>query len=52
MRTLVENGNRLTDLPNVGKTTAAKLERIGIRTKADFLKRDPYDVFHELRRKV
>ena len=37
MRMSVESGNRLTDLPNVGKTTAAKLERIGIRTKEDFL---------------
>ena len=52
MRMSVESGNRLTDLPNVGKTTAAKLERIGIRTKEDFLKRDPYDIFHELRKKV
>jgi hypothetical protein len=45
-------GDRLTDLPNIGKTTAAKLERIGILTKDDFLKRDPYEVFHTLRRKV
>lgn len=43
---------KLTDLPNIGKTTAAKLEKIGIKTAEDFLKRDPYDVFHELRRKV
>lgn len=43
---------RLIDLPNVGKTTAAKLEKIGIRTQEDFLKRDPYDVFYELRAKV
>jgi nucleotidyltransferase/DNA polymerase involved in DNA repair len=43
---------KLTDLPNVGKTTAAKLRRIGITSAEEFLKRDPYDVFHELRRKV
>ena len=43
---------KLTDLPNIGKTTAAKLEKIGIRTKEDFLGHDPYDVFHALRKKV
>ena len=43
---------KLTDLPNIGKTTAAKLEKIGIKTAEDFLKRDPYDVFDELRTKV
>lgn len=43
---------KLTDLPNIGKTTAAKLEKIGIKTAEDFLKRDPYEVFHELRMKV
>jgi nucleotidyltransferase/DNA polymerase involved in DNA repair len=43
---------KLTDLPNIGKTTAAKLEKIGIRTPEDFLRRDPYDVFHKLRTKV
>ena len=46
------SADRLTDLPNIGKTTAAKLEKIGIRTAGEFLKRDPYDVFHELRTKV
>lgn len=43
---------KLTDLPNIGKTTAAKLEKIGIKTAEDFLKRDPYEVFHELRTKA
>ena len=43
---------KLTDLPNIGKTTAAKLEKIGITTAEEFLKRDPYEVFHELRTKV
>ena len=45
-------GSKLTGLPNIGKTTAARLEKIGVRTPEDFLKRDPYEVFHELRRKV
>ena len=45
-------GGKLIDLPNIGKTTAAKLEKIGIRTPEDFLERDPYEVFHELKTKV
>ncbi|MGB8957525.1 MAG: helix-hairpin-helix domain-containing protein [Candidatus Aminicenantales bacterium] len=45
-------GRKLTSLPNIGKTTAAKLEKIGIKTPEDFLARDPYDVFHELKTKV
>jgi hypothetical protein len=43
---------KLTELPNIGRVSAAKLERIGIGTAADFLKRDPYDVFDELRARV
>jgi hypothetical protein len=42
----------LRSLPNIGPTTAAKLEKIGITTKKEFLGRDPYKVFDELRRKV
>ena len=42
----------LRSLPNIGPTTAAKLARIGITTKEDFLKRDPYEVFDELRKKI
>lgn len=45
-------GGRLTDLPNIGKKTAAKLQSIGIDTAEDYLKRDPYEVFDELRAKV
>jgi len=52
MNPMTKKPGRLTDLPNIGKTTAEKLEKIGIRTPEDFLKRDPYDVFHTLRRKV
>ena len=52
MKTPGKTPGKLTDLPNIGKTTAARLEKIGILTKEDFLKRDPYDVFHKLRTKV
>jgi hypothetical protein len=42
----------LESLPNIGKTTARKLSRIGIHSKKEFLRRDPYKVFEELREKV
>ncbi len=42
----------LLSLPNIGPTTAAKLSQIGITTKEEFLRRDPYRIFDELRRKV
>jgi hypothetical protein len=42
----------LESLPNIGKTTARKLRQIGITSKEEFLKRDPYKVFDELREKV
>jgi len=42
----------LTSLRNIGPVTASKLERIGIRTADEFLARDPYEVFDELRKKV
>ncbi len=42
----------LESLPNIGKITADKLRRIGITSKKEFLKRDPYKVFDELREKV
>ncbi len=42
----------LTSLRNIGAVTASKLERIGIRTAGEFLARDPYEVFDELRKKV
>lgn len=45
-------GDSLLSLPNIGATTAAKLKRIGITTKKEFLRRDPYKVFDELRKKV
>lgn len=42
----------LRSLPNIGTVTARKLKQIGICSAADFLRRDPYDVFTELRQKV
>jgi len=36
-----ESGTPVTSLPNIGKDTAAKLEKIGIVTAEDFLARDP-----------
>ena len=42
----------LRSLPNIGPTTIAKLRQIGITTRGQFLRRDPYKVFDELRRKV
>ena len=45
-------GDSLLSLPNMGKVTVAKLARIGISTRKEFLSRDPYEVFDELRKKV
>jgi len=42
----------LQSLPNIGKVTAEKLQRIGIKSKEEFLARDPYQVFEELVAKV
>lgn len=42
----------LRSLANIGAVTAKKLNQIGIFSKEDFLSRDPYEVFAELRRKV
>jgi hypothetical protein len=47
-----ETDDSLRSLPNIGPTTAAMLAQIGIATKEEFLKRDPYEVFEELRKKV
>jgi hypothetical protein len=45
-------GRSLRSLANIGPVTEKKLNRIGIRSAADFLRRDPYQVFAELRQKV
>lgn len=42
---------KLTKLTNIGKLTAQKLEKMGIHTAEEFLARDPYEVFEELRLK-
>jgi hypothetical protein len=47
-----KTADSLRSLPNIGPTTAAKLRQIGITSKKEFLKRDPYKVFDELRKKV
>lgn len=47
-----KGGDSLLSLPNMGPVTAAKLAKIGIATKEEFLKRDPYAVFEELREKI
>jgi len=49
---LPKTDDSLKSLPNIGKTTAAKLAQIGITSKKQFLRRDPYKVFDELRKKV
>jgi len=51
-KSVPKTADSLRSLPNIGPTTAAKLARIGITTREAFLKRDPYEVFEELRQKV
>ena len=51
-RVSAKTAGSLESLPNIGKITAGKLRRIGITSKKEFLKRDPYKVFDELREKV
>jgi hypothetical protein len=50
--TLKKEGNSVESLPNIGKTTAVKLRAIGIQTKDEFLRQDPYEIFDALRKKV
>jgi len=47
----VETGS-LRSLANIGSVTEKKLNAIGIFSKEDFLSRDPYALFEELRQKV
>jgi len=42
----------LRSLPNVGKVLEEKLKQIGITSRREFLKRDPYKIFDELKEKV
>jgi hypothetical protein len=46
------NADSLRSLVNIGAVIEKKLNRIGIKSKADFLCRDPYDVFEDLRQKI
>jgi hypothetical protein len=41
----------LESLPNIGPVIAGKLKKIGIKSKSDFLKRDPFQVFDALLKK-
>jgi len=45
-------GKPLRSLANIGKVFEKKLNQIGIFAADDFLCRDPYEVFSELRQKV
>jgi hypothetical protein len=42
----------LRSLVNIGAVSEKKLKQIGILNAEDFLRRDPYEVFNELRQKV
>jgi hypothetical protein len=48
----VKEEDALTSLPNIGRVTAAQLNKIGITTRKQFLSRDPYQVFDELLKKA
>lgn len=48
----VRGRSTLRSLPNIGRVTESKLKRIGISSREEFLRRDPYDVFDVLRREV
>jgi nucleotidyltransferase/DNA polymerase involved in DNA repair len=53
MRTrIAPKGHSLRSLPNIGAVTEKKLNQIGIFTREDFVRRDPYEVFEKLRKKV
>lgn len=47
-----ERSEKLESLPNIGKVIGDKLRKIDIKSAEEFLKRDPYVVFDELRKKV
>jgi len=44
----VKKPKQLTDLPNIGKATAADLLSIGIHSPSQLIGRDPLATFHEL----
>ena len=43
-----EKVTKLTDLPNIGKASAADLVLLGIEKPADLLGQDPYDMYYRL----
>ncbi len=43
-----ENISKLTDLPNIGKASAADLELLGIAKPNDLLGQDPYEMYERL----
>lgn len=43
-----DNSDSLTSLPNIGKVTAENLNKIGITTKTEFLRADPYVLFDKM----
>ena len=44
--------NTLLSLPNIGDAFAAKLGRVGITTKEEFLARDPYELYEEMLERI
>lgn len=49
---VIPKSTSLRSLANVGPVTERKLKQIGIFSKEDFLRRDPYEVFDTLRREI
>jgi hypothetical protein len=47
-----ESIKSLRELPNIGQKMAEKVVLVGITSKEEFLRRDPYEVFDELLNKV
>jgi len=43
-----ENIRKLTDLPNIGKASAADLELLGIVKPSDLVGQDPYKMYERL----
>ena len=43
-----QNVQKLTDLPNIGKASAADLVLLGIEQPADLLGQDPYAMYYRL----
>lgn len=39
---------KLTDLPNIGKASAADLQLLGLRSPQDLIGRDPFQMYEEL----